>query len=221
MTPAERTTADRTVVHLMRHGEVHNPDGILYGRLEGYRLSDLGRRMAETVARHLADHDVTLVVASSLQRAQETAAPVAAAHGLGVCTDDRVIEAGNLFEGQRVGSMRPSDFAHPRHWRKYGNPLRPSWGEAYADIARRMEAAVADAREQARGHEAVVVSHQLPIWTVRSVLTRRRLWHDPRRRECRLASLTTLSYVGDVLTSITYSEPAAALLDHAAVGGTG
>ena len=213
--------SETTVVHLMRHGEVHNPDGILYGRLGGYRLSDLGQQMAEAVARHLADHDVTLVVASSLQRAQETAKPVAAVHGLTVTTDDRVIEAGNSFEGARVGTMRPSDFAHPRHWRKYGNPMRPSWGEAYADIARRMEAAVTDARQQARGHEAVLVSHQLPIWTARNSLTRKRLWHDPRRRECRLASLTTLSYVGDDLESITYSEPAGALLDRAAVGGTG
>ena len=216
-----RAVAQRTVVHLMRHGEVHNPHGVLYGRLEGYRLSDLGQQMAQAVARHLADHDVTLVVASSLQRAQETAKPVAEAHGLAVTTDDRVIEAGNLFEGERVGAMRPSHFAHPRHWRKYANPMRPSWGEAYVDIARRMEAAVADAREQARGHEAVLVSHQLPIWTARNALTRTRLWHDPRRRECRLASLTTLSYVGDELESITYSEPAGALLDHAAVGGTG
>ena len=215
------TPAVRTVVHLMRHGEVHNPEGLLYGRLEGYRLSDLGRQMAEAVARHLADHDVTLVVASSLQRAQETAAPIAASHALTVGTDDRVIEAGNLFEGVRVASMRPTDFAHPRHWTKYGNPLRPSWGEAYADIARRMEAAIADARSQARGHEAVIVSHQLPIWTARNSLTRKRLWHDPRRRECRLASLTTLGYVGDELESITYSEPAAALLARAAVGGTG
>jgi broad specificity phosphatase PhoE len=221
MRAAGPTAAERTVVHLLRHGEVHNPEGVLYGRLVGYRLSDLGRRMAEAVARHLADHDVTLVVASSLQRAQETAAPVAAAHGLPVTTDDRVIEAGNLFEGTRVASMRPADFAHPRHWAKYGNPLRPSWGEAYVDIARRMEAAVADARRQARGHEAVIVSHQLPIWTVRSSLTRKRLWHDPRRRECRLASLTSLAYAGDELESITYSEPAADLVAHAALGGTG
>ena len=71
-----------TVVHLMRHGEVHNPDGILYGRLPGYLLSELGREMADTVARFLADHDVVRVVASPLERAQETAGPIAAAHDL-------------------------------------------------------------------------------------------------------------------------------------------
>jgi broad specificity phosphatase PhoE len=204
----------------MRHGEVHNPEGVLYGRLDGFHLSDLGHEMARTVADHLADHDVTHVVASSLLRAQETATPIAEAHGLPITTDDRVIEAANAFEGQLVGGMRPLDFAHPSHWRKLVNPLRPSWGEAYAEVADRMAAAIADARSAARGHEAVIVSHQLPIWTARNALMGKRLWHDPRKRECRLASLTTLTYVGDDLESLTYSEPAASLLAQS-VGGTG
>lgn len=212
--------ADRTVVHLMRHGEVHNPDGVLYGRLDGYHLSDLGHEMARTVADHLADHDVTHVVASSLLRAQETAAPVAEAHGVAITTDDRVIEAANDFEGQLVGDMNPLDFVHPSHWSKLVNPFRPSWGEAYAEIAQRMSAAIADARSAARGHEAVIVSHQLPIWTARNALMGKRLWHDPRKRECRLASLTTLTYLGDDLESLTYSEPAASLLAQSH-GGTG
>jgi broad specificity phosphatase PhoE len=204
----------------MRHGEVHNPEGVLYGRLDGYHLSDLGHEMARTVADHLADHDVTHVVASSLLRAQETATPVAEAHGLPITTDDRVIEAANAFEGHLVGGMNPLDFLHPSHWSKLVNPLRPSWGEAYAEIADRMSAAIADARAAARGHEAVIVSHQLPIWTVRNALMGKRLWHDPRKRECRLASLTTLTYVGDELESLTYSEPAASLLAPS-MGGPG
>jgi broad specificity phosphatase PhoE len=214
------TSPERTVVHLMRHGEVHNPDGILYGRLDGYHLSDLGHEMARAVADHLADHDIVLVLASSLQRAQETAAPVAEAHGIPVTTDDRVIEAGNSFEGQHVGSMRPRDFVRPSNWAKIVNPLRPSWGEPYAEVATRMSGAIEHVRAAARGHEAVVVSHQLPIWTARNSLMGKRLWHDPRKRECRLASLTTLTYVGDELESITYSEPAGALLAQAH-GGTG
>ena len=139
------TAPTRTVVHLLRHGEVHNPEGVLYGRLDGYRLSDLGRQMAETVGRHLADHDITLVVASSLIRAQETAAPIAAEHGLDVVTDDRVIESVNLFEGERINAG-PAAFAHPRHWAKLVNPFKPSWGEAYELIATRMLAAIDDAR---------------------------------------------------------------------------
>jgi broad specificity phosphatase PhoE len=207
----------RTVVHLLRHGEVHNPHGVLYGRLDGYHLSDLGQQMARTVGRHLADHDITLVVASSLIRAQETAAPIAAEHGLDVVTDDRVLESVNLFEGEQINAG-PSAFAHPRHWAKLVNPFKPSWGEAYELIARRMLAAIEDARLAAEGHEAVIVSHQLPIWTVRNRLMGRRLWHDPRHRQCSLASLTTLTYQDGELESVTYSEPAAALLPQAHKG---
>ena len=211
------STPTRTVVHLLRHGEVHNPEGVLYGRLDGYHLSDLGRQMAELVGRHLADHDVTLVVASSLIRAQETAAPIAAEHGIGVTTDDRVLESVNRFEGERINAG-PAAFAHPRHWPKLVNPFKPSWGEAYELVAERMLAAIHDARQAAEGHEAVIVSHQLPIWTVRNRLMGRRLWHDPRHRQCSLASLTTLTYQDGELESVTYSEPASALLPQAHKG---
>jgi len=202
---------DRTVVHLMRHGEVHNPTGVLYGRLPDFHLSDLGRQMAETVGAHLSDHDVSVVVASSLDRAQETATPIAAAHALSITTDDRVIEAGNYFEGKTFG-VGDGSLRNPRHWSKLVNPFKPSWGEPYLQIADRMLAAIADARTLARGHEAVIVSHQLPVWTVRSKLEGRHLWHDPRNRECSLASLTSLTFVGDELESIEYTEPAASLL---------
>ena len=203
--------SNRTVVHLLRHGEVHNPSGVLYGRLSDFHLSDLGREMAEMVVAHLGDHDVTMVVASSLDRAQETAAPIASAHGLSITTDDRVIEAGNYFEGKTFG-VGDGSLRYPKHWPKLVNPFKPSWGEPYEEIAGRMLAAIADARRSARGHEAVIVSHQLPVWTVRSKLEGRRLWHDPRKRQCSLASLTSLTFLGDELESITYSEPAASLL---------
>ena len=199
----------RTVVHLMRHGEVHNPEGLLYGRLDGYRLSALGREMAEVVATHLEANDITHVVASPLERAQETAAPVAAAHELTIGTEPRAIEAANHFEGQRV-TLR--ELLHPRHWRLLTDVRKPSWGEPYEEIAQRMLAAVDAARTAAYGHEAVIVSHQLPIWTARNKLAGERLWHDPRKRECALASLTSLLYEDDELASITYSEPAAALV---------
>jgi broad specificity phosphatase PhoE len=198
-----------TVVHLMRHGEVHNPQKLLYGRLEGYRLSGLGEQMATVVAQHLETNDITHVVASPLERAQQTAAPLAADHGLAIETDERVIEAANLLEGRSVGK---ADLLHPRNWHLFSNPRKPSWGEPYEEIAERMIAAIDDVRRAAHGHEAVIVSHQLPIWTARNKLTGHRLWHDPRHRECTLASLTSLTYSGDELSSITYSEPAATLL---------
>ena len=202
---------NRTVVHLLRHGEVHNPTGVLYGRLPDFHLSDLGREMAETVGAHLATHDVVAVVASPLDRAQETAVPIAAAHGLTITTDDRVIEADNYFEGKTFG-VGDGSLRYPKHWLKLINPFRPSWGEPYQEVAERMLAAVTDARMSAKGHEVVIVSHQLPVCTTRSSLEGRHLWHDPRKRQCSLASLTSLTFYGDELESITYSEPAVALL---------
>jgi broad specificity phosphatase PhoE len=201
-----------TVVHLVRHGEVDNPEGVLYGRLPGYRLSALGREMAELVATHLESNDITHVVSSPLDRAHETADPIAASHELPIVTDERVIEPRNHFEGK---VFTASTLLQPRHWHKLSNVTKPSWGEPYLSIAERMLAAIAEARAAAYGHEAVIVSHQLPIWTARNRLEGRRLWHDPRKRECSLASLTSLHYLDDELDSIAYSEPAAALLPRA------
>ncbi|MEU4468927.1 histidine phosphatase family protein [Streptomyces sp. NPDC024017] len=198
---------DITVVHVMRHGEVANPDGILYGRLPGYHLSDLGRRMADRVAEHLSGRDVTHVVASPLERAQETAEPIAKAHGLGLATDERLIEADNIFQGKTFG-VGDGALRKPGNWKHLVNPFRPSWGEPYVDQVVRMMSALSAAKDKARGHEAVVVSHQLPIWIVRSYVERRRLWHDPRKRQCTLASLTTFTYQGDRIVSVGYTEPA-------------
>ena len=196
-----------TVVHLMRHGEVHNPGGVLYGRSPGYHLSELGRQMADRVAEHLSGRDIRYVVASPLERAQETATPIAKAHGLDVATDERLIEADNIFEGKTFG-VGDGALRKPANWKYLRNPFRPSWGEPYIEQVVRMTAALGAARDAARGHEAVCVSHQLPIWVVRSFAERRRLWHDPRKRQCTLASLTSFTYEGDRIVSVGYSEPA-------------
>lgn len=203
----DMSSEDITVVHLMRHGEVHNPEGVLYGRRPGYHLSDLGRKMADRVAEHLAERDITYVVSSPLERAQETAAPVAASHGLQTALDERLIEAANVFEGKTFG-VGDGALKKPANWKHLTNPFRPSWGEPYIEQVVRMMAALGAARDAARGHEAVAVSHQLPIWIVRSFAERRRLWHDPRKRQCTLASLTSFTFHGDKLMSVGYSEPA-------------
>jgi len=197
----------KTIVHLMRHGEVHNPQKLLYGKLPGYQLSVLGQQMSKAVATFLTDHDITKVIASPLERAQETALPIAEQFGLPVITDPKLIESANRFEGTQVQrAMRD-----PRYWMIMWNPFRPSWGEPYANILTRMLAALATARLSAAGHEAICVSHQLPIWTLRRALEGRRLWHDPRGRQCGLASLTSFHFEDERLTDITYAEPAAHL----------
>jgi len=199
--------AEITVVHVMRHGEVENPSGVLYGRLPGFHLSELGRRMADRVAGHLADRDIRHVVASPLERAQETAAPIGAALGLEVASDPRLLEAENVFQGKTFG-VGDGALRTPANWKHLTNPFRPSWGEPYVDQVVRMMGALTAARDAARGHEAVCVSHQLPVWVLRSFVERRRLWHDPRKRQCTLASLTSFTFRGDRIVSVGYSEPA-------------
>ncbi len=209
----------RTVVHVLRHGEVHNPDGILYGRIPGFLLSPLGAQMADVAVRALDGHDVTHVVASPLERAQQTAGPFAERFGVEVATDPRLIESGNAFEGMRVG-VGDGVWRHPRYWYLLRNPRLPSWGEPYLAVAQRMLAAVHAAREAALGHEAVCVSHQLPIWTLRRFVERRRLWHDPRRRQCALASLTSFEFAGDRIVGVGYRDPAAHLIARSATAQT-
>lgn len=206
-----RVDPPRTVVHLVRHGEVENPTGVLYGRLPGFHLSPTGQRMAAVVAEALRDRDIRVVVSSPLERAQETAAPLAEALGLPVRLDERLTEAGNVFQGLRFG-VGDGALRRPAQWRHLHNPFRPSWGEPYVAVVARVLAALADARDAAAGHEAVCVSHQLPIWVTRLALEHRRLWHDPRRRQCTLASVTSVHYDGAEPVAVRYTEPAAALL---------
>ena len=208
----------RTLVHVVRHGEVFNPAKILYGRLPNFHLSELGLKMAEKVADELAGNDVTYVVASPLERAQETAAPIAARHGLTVASDPQLLEAINVFQGLTFG-VGDGSMRRPTHWKHLRNPLRPSWGEPYTELAARMTAGVEAARDAATGHEAVVVSHQLPIEILRRHLTHQRLWHRPDRRMCALASITTFIYDGTVLRGVNYADHCAGMTGAPSVPG--
>jgi broad specificity phosphatase PhoE len=202
---------DQTIVHLLRHGEVHNPEGILYGRRPGYHLSELGRRMADRIADSVRDRDIVHVGSSPLERARETAAPTAAALGLDVHIDPRLIESTNVFEGKAFGAG-DGTLRNPKNWRHLRNPLKPSWGEPYREVVERMLAAILDARSAAHGHEALLVSHQLPIWITRLSAEKRSFLHDPRKRQCTLCSLTSFHFDGRGLVRVSYSEPAGDLI---------
>ncbi len=202
-----RWPADHTIVHLVRHGEVANPSGVLYGRIAGFHLSEDGRLMAKAAADYLSGRDVTVAMSSPLERARETAEPIAAQFGLTPAIDDRLIEPWNHFQGTTFG-VGDGSLRQVRHWRYLWNPLRPSWGEPYRDVVARMFSVVGDAARAAHGHEAVCVSHQLPIWVARRAAEGRRLWHHPGRRQCALASVTSLTLSGGEVTGVSYAEPA-------------
>lgn len=200
------------LIHLVRHGEVHNPDGVLYGRIPGYHLSELGHAMADAAAASLAGHPVVALYASPLQRAQESAQPWSERYDLPIVTEDRIIEPHNWFEGK----VMKSAVRNPVSWPQLRNPMKPSWGEPFRDVEKRMLAAVADAWEKADGGEVVMVSHQMPIVMVARSVKGMRLPHDPRKRRCTLSSITTLRREGDRFVEVGYAEPAAELLAQAA-----
>lgn len=207
----------QTTIHLMRHGEVHNPQRVLYGRLPGYGLSHLGFQMTATSALALADRktDLALITASPLLRAQQSAGPAARLFNLPVTADSRLVEAGNSFQGATAAEIRATAL-NPVEWGRFVNPLRPSWGEPYTQIVERMRSVVADTLEVAMGREALLVSHQLPIWALRSWLEGWPLAHLPFQRECSLASLTSLVFDDYTLVGLYYWEPAVHLLEQAA-----
>jgi broad specificity phosphatase PhoE len=198
-----------TVVHLVRHGQVENPRRVLYGRLPGYHLSARGRAQAELLAGHFAGARLAAVLASPLERAQQTAAPIAAANGLEVRTDLRLIENSTIFEGA-AGNLVWYILRHPKLWWNLRDLRAPSWGERNVDMVERVHAVVDAVREEFAGRQVVLVSHQAPIWVARLAFERRRLSHWPGRRRCTLASVTTLIFDGDQLTGVSYAEPAAA-----------
>jgi broad specificity phosphatase PhoE len=200
-----------SLIHLVRHGEVYNPEGILYGRLPGYHLSELGQRMAAAAAGGMAGHPITALYASPLQRAQESAAPWSAKFGLEIVTDQRLIEPTNRFEGEKF-EFGPVVLTKPRMWRWVINPWKPSWGEPYVSVIDRMMSAIGDAWDAADGGEVVMVSHQMPIVMVQRFVAGARPFHDPRQRRCHLSSITTLRKEVGSFVEVGYQDPAAELL---------
>ena len=205
-----------TVVHLMRHGQVHNPEGVLYGRLPGFGLSELGHDMAARLAGYWKGAPLTHLRCSPLQRARETLAPTADLFPqLDVVIDERVTEAANAFEGKVFGANNKA-LRDVRMIRHVLNPLRPSWGEPYREIVTRMRAAMQDAAVAAGpGGQALVVSHQLPIEMARRDAEGKTLVHDPRRRRCTLVSVTSFTFRDGFVTAVDYAEPAQDLLPSA------
>lgn len=201
--------ADR--IHLIRHGEVHNPGQVLYGRLPHFRLSERGHEMAELAAKTLkADkRPVSALIASPLLRTRESAEHVQELLGLDLITDQRVIEPYNIFEGRKLSAkhiaLRPHLVYHLR------NPNKPTWGEPYEEVLARMLEAIRQAHESVVDGDIVIVTHQLPIVMVQRHLAGLPLAHNPKKRQCSLSSITSLEIRNGRMNQVDYREPAAAL----------
>lgn len=194
------------MIHLVRHGEVENPKGIIYGRLPGFHLSDRGKRQAEAAAERLGGRDIGAIWASPMERAQETAAAIAGPHRLEVVTDERLIESDSTVEG--IG-RRARDFVlSPRHWWHFRNPMKPSWGESFGDIRGRMMAAIEAAVAAAETKEVVVVSHQTPVLVARLALAKRNLPPWLAFTPCSTGSVTSMELDdGGKVISASYFAP--------------
>ena len=192
-------------IHLVRHGQVENPKGVIYGRLPGYSLSERGQRQAKAAAEHLSEADLGVVWASPLERAQETAQFIAEGHGLEITTDERLTESSTTLEG--VSHNVALLFRNPKRWWSFRNPMKPSWGESFTEIRARMLSAIDDAIIKADGRELAVVSHQTPVLVARLALARRRVPPWLGRVPCHTGSVTTLVLDGDRVVTASYFKP--------------
>jgi len=192
---------------------VHNPERILYGRLDGYGLSDRGHQMAARSASALATRPIAKIYASPLQRAQESATPLATDLGQPIETDERLNEGLNHFQGTRLSAARL--LRDPSAWMALHNPFKPSWGEPYRDIAKRMMAVAEDAWNSVEEGEVALVTHQVAIWVMHRYVAGIPLPHLPSQRRCSLSSITTIKKVGERWKEESYREPAADLLEDA------
>lgn len=201
------------MLHLVRHGEVENPESVLYGRLPGFALSDRGREMAEATALEFrgVDRSVTQLIASPLLRAQQSAAPIGEILGLETRIDERLIEPANFFEGH-VNSGGRSAFRNPRYWYRFVNPFRPSWGEPYREIANRVRGAMEDAWDAEREGDIIMVAHQAVIWAAHRDVSGEPLFHNPAKRRCALSSITSFERRSGRWFEVDYRSPAAHLL---------
>jgi broad specificity phosphatase PhoE len=206
-------------IHLVRHGEVDNPNGVLYGRLPNFALTALGRQMAEASAKELAStgSNYAKLISSPLLRTLQSARPISEALNLSVSTQDLIIEPTNIFEGKKVGLATVS--ANPAYLLKLYNPFQPSWGEPYKQIVSRMTEALRRAWDETSGGEVVMVSHQLPIWALHLSASGKPLWHDPRSRRCDLSSITSFEFKNDKLVEVDYRDPAKSLRTKAVDSG--
>ncbi|MGQ0680724.1 MAG: histidine phosphatase family protein [Actinomycetota bacterium] len=198
-----------TLVHLVRHAEVENPDNIWYGRLEGWVLSERGLRQAEALGKHFADRPISAIYSSPLIRALQTSEPIAKRHGLEVLTDEDVLESIAHLQGSH-GDRRL--FRNPLNARYFLNPYRPTWGEPYRSIRARMQRAVYRVRDAHREGEPIIVSHMTPVLVARILIegSTKPPWRA--KRPCDKASVTTLEFEDDRYLRTIYDPVGSAIL---------
>jgi broad specificity phosphatase PhoE len=150
----------------VRHGEVHNPDGVIYAGLPGYGLSDLGRAQATEMAGALEGLPVAAIYASPLDRAMETATFIADIAGIEIVPDIRLHE---WRHWQQWAGMTWEDLREKgrESWEAYlADPASVTSGESLAELGDRMDAWLADVERDHPDGIVVGVTHLEPLRTV-------------------------------------------------------
>lgn len=141
----------RTRIHLIRHGYVHNPTKILYGRLPRFRLSPEGLRQAQAAANYCATRSITRIYTSPMLRARQTAAIVAQPHSLKISQSSLLNEILTSYEGRPLADLEQID------WEFYAN-VQPPY-ETPDDIVQRVRAFFAYTRKHHNSQEIIGVTH--------------------------------------------------------------
>lgn len=161
-----------SLVHLVRHAEVENPDHVVYASLPGFVLSERGKRQARAAARYLGARPVVAVWSSPLERALETASIVAGRLGIPVRVEPELLEwrLADLWSGliwEELPDQRPGELeaylAAP-----HDLPFSP---ESLDDLATRIADCVVSLHHRHPDGDVVVVSHQDPVQAGRIKLT--------------------------------------------------
>ena len=204
-----------TTIHFVRHGEVENPNHVLYERLPGFHLSNRGLKMARAAAKYIATvpqmRGISAIYSSPLERTQETAQQIANALQISpIILDNRLIEAENNFRGKRIGYGEGALWKN-NNWKLVSNLWKPSWGESYKSIAARVGDFASEQVKNHPGEQIVAVTHESPIWSYRHLLETGHAEHNMLLRKTALASITSITYdcTNMNVLSITYVDPAA------------
>jgi broad specificity phosphatase PhoE len=181
-----------SLVHLVRHGEVENPQGLVYASLQGFGLSEAGRSQAAAAARHLGSQPVVAVWSSPLERGLETAGIIARRFGVPVRADDRLAEWKLLdrWAGKPWATLDTSFPGELEAYLEHPHQLGFS-SESLSSLANRIRGTVELLAEQHRDGDIVIVSHQDPVQAARLSFAGRDLsnLHTDKPGHCSIVTL--------------------------------
>ncbi|MBV9101499.1 MAG: histidine phosphatase family protein [Candidatus Dormibacteraeota bacterium] len=198
--------APSTRLYLVRHCDVRNADGVLYGHLDDFPLSDKGVQQAHAIGRHLAESGVRRIITSPLERARQTA-DIVASHleGARVDVSDDLIEA--RF-GRYLQGVRPRDVP----WRRPLWFIHMAWpgllpiDESVSQMAARIRRQLVRLLREQPGEPGMCISHGDPIQAFWVESTGRRAY-ALHRLQCAKGGMLELDYEGTRLATLAYRSP--------------